>query len=190
MSKTHVNKLIGFDLDGTILDMTGLKIKLAKEHGFDLAPEQAPSGVIKNHLPIEVVREMQKSVYHDMAYAAEPVLMPGAKEVLLKLKDSGLPYVLISRRKTPPVAVETLKHHGLWPDIFNESNAHFVVEIADKNTKSIELGVTHYLDDEPEVLDALTAVPNKFLFDHRDVLAGHTSHQRLLSWSEAEKHIF
>jgi hypothetical protein len=190
VNKKHIHKFVGFDLDGTILDLTGLKMRLALERGFKLEPAHTPSGVIKKYMPEEVVREMATHVYHNMQYAAEPTLMPDAKEVLQKLSKSGLPYVLISRRKTPPVAVETLKHHGLWPDVFNESNAHFVVEIIEKNVKAAELGVTHYLDDEPEVLDALVDVPNKLLFDHRKVLDPAITHPRVSSWREVEKIIF
>ena len=53
----------------------------------------------------------------------------------------------------------------------------------DKNTKAVELGVTHYFDDEPRVLEKLVDVKNKFLFDPIDALK-NSGYARVKSWKE------
>lgn len=184
------SNVVGFDLDGTIIDMTGLKMELARERGFTLQARQTASGVINGHLPEQVLKDIQPLLYHTPELAVRPTLMPGVLSVLERLEREQVPFVLISRRKTPDVAKMTLRHHGLWPRFFREDNAHFVLTQEDKNFKSVALGVTHYVDDEPDTLEKMPDVPYRILYDPYGVLAHVRRFTRAASWPEIEKLIF
>ena len=112
--------------------------------------------------------------------------MSGVKTVLTSIIKSGTPYFLVSRRKKARSAIKILKHHGLWPKYFNKNNAFFVKTPEDKNTKSIELGITHYIDDEQKVLNALVSVKNKYLFDQLNVFK-NSGYARVKSWKEVAR---
>ncbi len=179
-----MKKIIGFDMDGVIVDHAPTKVMLADKMGFKIKPEETPSEVIKKLLPFDVYRALQHQLYDypDTAYASS--LMPGARELLTELVDAGKPFFLISRRRNPEVAVELLRQRGLWPKFFNENNAFFVLEKEDKNAKAQKLGITHYVDDETGVLEKLEFVKNKFLFDKFNVFAVADNYQKVGSWED------
>jgi len=83
-------------------------------------------------------------------------------------------------------ATNILKRHGLWPKYFNKTNAFFVLTPKDKDTKSKELGITHYFDDQHTILSELASVKNKFLFDNLDVFK-NSGYARVKSWKEIAK---
>lgn len=188
MSKKQ-KKVIGFDLDGVIIDHTNLKIKLAKERGFILRPEETASDIFGNFIPKSQVQEIQYYLYDDLKTAFLSPLMAGAKEGLKQIKSVKIPYFLISRRKNAPIAVEILKHHELWPKYFNEDNVFFVETKEDKNKKSVACGVTDYIDDEISVLKKLTSVKNKFLFDKFNIATINGNFVKVSSWEELMKFI-
>ena len=158
-------KTIGFDMDGVIIDHTEPKMRLAAKRGFSLTPEQTPSSVIREHIPEPALRELLEELYEDPGIALHSPLLPGAAEGLARVKASGIPFYLISRRRNPEVAVQILKKQGLWPAYFTEANAFFVKEPIDKEVHARRLGVTDYVDDEIRILNVLASVKNKFLFD-------------------------
>lgn len=175
---------IGFDMDGVIIDHTIPKIRLAEKFGFSITPEQTPSDILKNLMPEKIRKEFQHTLYSDLKIALESPLMRGAKPALREIVKSGIPFVLITRRKDPEVAMRLLERHGLWPEFFHEKNTFFVIEPEDKNAKASELGLTHYLDDELKVLNALIDVENKFLFDKYDSFPDMTLYPKISSWQE------
>lgn len=177
-------KIIGFDLDGVIIDHTGHKIKLAAERGFILTPEKTGSDIIRNFIPAKQVQEIQYHLYDHPVSAFESPLMNGAKFGLRAIKKSGVSYYLISRRKNTAMAVKVLERHRLWPKYFNSDNAFFVQTKEDKNKKSATCGVTHYIDDEISVLEKLTFVKNKFLFNQFNILTADNNFIKISSWSE------
>lgn len=189
MRKQERKKVIGFDMDGVIIDHTEHKLMLAKEKGFSLKKEETASSIFRERLPREVLREIQRSLYNDPGLASEAVLMSGAKEGLRAVRDSGIPYFLISRRRTPGIAKEILTAHGIWPEFFNDTNAFFVEEIEHKNEVAQALGVTVYIDDETRVLDALVSVENRILFDPFGVSPDSPVWRRLSSWEDILRHI-
>lgn len=172
-------KIIGFDLDGVIIDHTALKLRLAAERGFGLKPEQTPSDIIKCVIPPPILDELKKALYHNPKIAYTSPLMAGAKNNLAKIKGRKIPYFLISRRKDAKVAVNLLKRRGLWPEYFNKNNSFFVLKPEDKNIKALELGITHYIDDEITVLEQLTDIKNKFLFDRFNVFKDAEHYTRI-----------
>jgi len=177
-------KIIGFDLDGVIIDHTDLKLKLAAERGYNLKPEQTGSDAFKNFVPKPIREQIQHFLYSDEEALLFSQLMPGAKSVLGRIKHRELPYFLISRRKDIDLATRLLRFHGLWPEYFNGKNAFFVDEPEDKNNKAREIGVTHYVDDELGVLEKLADVEKRFLFDPFDVVKERNFFTLVHSWSE------
>lgn len=192
MKKLNVDKnmIIGFDMDGVILDNADAKIKIAKSHGFEIKLHHTPAEIIRTVLPQIVLEKLQKVLYGHHRIALSIPLMRGVKTVLAEIKRKKIPYFLISRRKIPEVAVKLLKKRALWPDHFNSSNSFFVVEPEDKDKKAFELGITHYIDDEPKVINVLSSVPNKFLFDRFNVFESASHYIKVKSWSEFKKYLF
>lgn len=184
MSANKNNIIIGFDLDGVIADHTELKIRLAAKRGFKLKPEQTPSDIMKNLLPESVNAAIQRDLYHNSEISRLIPLARGVKTFLCELKKRNSPFFLISRRKNADLAIALLRIRGLWPEYFNEANAFFVAKAEDKNLRALELGVTHYIDDQPSVLNKLVCVRNKILFDKFGVFADVQFCDRVQSWRE------
>jgi 5'(3')-deoxyribonucleotidase len=174
---------IGFDMDGVIIDHTNLRIVLAKKYGFSLTPEQTQSDVLCTIIPKTERSALQNTLYNDPKMALSAPLMKGAYKGISTLINEGFLIYLISRRKDPELAIKLLSTHGLWPDYFNKENTFFVAEIEDKNEKAKEFGLTHYIDDEEKVLEVLTGVPNKILFDQYNT-SKNKLHERVNGWDE------
>lgn len=181
-------KIIGFDLDGVIINHAPTKIKLAKKFGFKLKPEETPSEIIESVIERPILNKLLQILYYDPKFFKTAPLMPGVKPGLLKLQKNALPFVLISRRRESISAIKALKHHGLWPKFFNEKNTFFVVKPEDKNIKAREMGVTHYTDDETGVLEKLVDVKNRFLFDNLSAFKKMDNYILVKSWKELIDH--
>lgn len=183
-------QIIGFDLDGVIVDNTQNKIKFAKKLGFDLKPEETPADFIEKVLPTGLLPKLQQLLYHNPVTALQADLVRGAKTGLSKIKKSKIPYFLISRRKDQELARQLLKKRGLWPDFFNQENTFFVTEPEEKNIKAIELGVNMYVDDQPSVLEKLKSVEKRFLFDRFGKFGDLPfEHIKVSSWKEFLSHL-
>lgn len=176
--------IIGLDLDGVILDFTEVKIKAAQALGFTLRPHETPSEVIRNIMSENTMAQIKHAIYANIEQASMTPLMEGSFDGLNFLKENEIPFFLISRRKTYPVAIETLKHHKIWPQFINEKNAHFVERSHDKDLKAQLFGVNYFLDDEIHVLDKLVSVPNRYLFDKHNVFIASSPYPRVNSWKE------
>ena len=177
---------IGFDLDGTLIDHAANKQAAAAQYGIVLTLAQTVSGVFQSHIPEGIKPAVEHAVYDDPQAGQRAILMPGAIRFLQCAASRRLPCTLISRRRNPDGAWAMLRHHGLSPDYFQEGNTFFVPDKPSKNTRAIQAGITHYIDDEPDVLGHLTAVPHKFLFDPYDVWPDSAAYARVCSWAELE----
>ncbi|HEY4495411.1 MAG TPA: hypothetical protein VJC01_03120 [Candidatus Paceibacterota bacterium] len=164
--KNGDKKFIGLDLDGVILNHALMKIKLARKFGFKLKPEETQSEIMEKIIGESIFDKLQMMAFSDPKFLKSAPLMPGVKLGLATLQKNSLPFVLISRRREPSLAISVLKYYGLWPKFFDEKNTFFVAKPEDKNVRAREIGVTHYADDEMKVLDKLVDVENKFLFDN------------------------
>jgi len=180
--------VIGFDLDGVIIDHTENKISIAKRFGVDLDIKQTPSERMWKVITGDMKRRISHLLYDNPDIALSAPLITGALEGL-EFVHSRFPYFLVSRRSHIDTAVKLLKRHKLWPHYFSDHNTFFVVEPADKNVKAIELGITHYIDDELKVIDALSSVPIKFLFDQHDVFEDADHYLRVTNWQEFLNHL-
>jgi len=176
--------VVGFDLDGVILDYTSLKLRVALEYGWKLKAEQTPSDILKRIVPRSVWDEIQEILYVDSVVARSVPLMEGALQGISCVQHQKLSYFLISRRKVPERAIDSLKIHSLWPKYFDEKNTFFVDAPEDKNKKAEVLGITHYVDDEISVLEQLNSVPNKILFDPLNVFVHITAYPRASCWDD------
>ena len=176
-------------MDGVLIDHTGLKIKLAKDRGWDILPKESNSDILRAILPGAVLEELWYMLYHDPIISLASPLMKGVNEGLDGLLEAGISYYLVSRRRDPLLAQELLGLHGLWPKYFNEENSSFVGTREDKNVKAVELGITHYVDDEPAVLEKLIDIENRFLLDPHDSFKDENYYTRVNSWDELLNHL-
>ncbi len=183
------NIIIGFDMDGVILNNTEPKIRVAQKLGYSIRPEQTPAEVIVKYIPPGTYPEFQNLIYDNPEEALTATLMKGIRSLLVEIKRRKFPYYLISRRKGPEMAIRILEKHKLWPRYFNDNNAFFVSTPADKNIKAAQLGVTHYIDDELKVINALSSVGNKFLFDQFNIFEEGSYYKKINSWAEFRKHL-
>jgi len=165
MVRANGDMHIGLDLDGVLVDHTTWKQLLARKFGYELTAAQTASDAMRRAVPDEHRRAIQAMLYQDPVYALSPALMPGAHELLGAVRSRGIPFTLISRRRDHDLARLLLEKHGLRPGFFTEANTVFVSTIADKADACLRLGITHYLDDENDVLAALTSVPHRYLMD-------------------------
>lgn len=188
MKNSNEKKIIGFDLDGVIINHAPAKVKLAKRFGLKLKLAQTQSEIIKKFFDKSTYSKFQQALYYDPKIFKKTPLMADVKLGLNTIKKNGLPFVLISRRRNPEATISILEHHGLWPGFFNDKNAFFVAEPEDKNIKAREIGVTHYVDDETGVLEKLVDVENCFLFDNLGVFKNTDSYIRVESWKELIEH--
>ena len=183
-------KIIGFDLDGVFLDFSELKQRIAKERGFAVALHETPAEIYETLIPHDILEDIKKHIYYfEGAHALSVPLMPGARESLERVHKSGIPYALVSRRRSGETAIAVLERHGLWPAYFNETNAFFVKTREDKDLVAQKLGVTHFIDDEQKVLDAIPSVPNRILFDFLGAFLDTARYPRVGSWDELMEQI-
>ncbi len=189
MNKLKADKkmIVGFDMDGVILNNAVQKIEIAKTFGFNIKLHHTPGEILKTLMPQLLYEKLQQILYDNPKVALSVPLMSGIKGVLEGLKKAETPCYLISRRKIPEVAIRILKKHALWPMYFNETNSYFVDKPKDKNTRAAKLGITHYIDDELKIINALSKVPNKYLFDKFGVFEEAKHYTKINSWSQFKK---
>lgn len=186
MIKSEV--FLGCDLDGVIIDHTASKILLARKFDLNIIKSQTHGEKLSQLLGSRYA-EFKHDLYDNPKIALASPMMPGAKKVLQLFCKAGVRFAAISRRsKNFSISITTLHRYGLWPDIFNEQNTFFVQNKEGKNIKAAELGISHFIDDEPEVLEQLTSVKIKYLFDPHDILVGQ-EYIHIRSWPELVNHI-
>lgn len=177
------NKIIGFDLDGVIVDHTRNKLRVAKDLGVLLDISETPTDILNSKLGYEVTKRIDKIIYDEPRIALTPPLFRGAKTAINHISKLW-PCFLISRRTLNDYAIGLLTKRGLWPKYFNEKNAFFVQTKEDKNAKAKELGINVYIDDQPSVLEKLVDVRHRFLYDPLNVYSENSSYKKVLSWQE------
>lgn len=175
---------LGFDLDGVIIDYTFIKIEIAKKFGLILNASETHADNLYRLLGPGKYMEFKHYLYDDPKTAMAGLIMDGSEEVLKILKERGMPFVVISRRKdNRDIPVKILCRHHLWPNILNQENVFFVDNREDKNTKAISLGISHFMDDELKALEKMVDVPVRYLFDPYNVVSP-CHFRRISSWRE------
>lgn len=181
------NFIVGFDLDGVIIDHTQNKMRIAARYGVILTPEETHSELMRSLFPHDVYGEIQSQLYDDTDEALAAPLMEGAYDGLATLREHGIPYFLISRRKDPLSALHLIERRGLWGEYFTPDNTFFVGSPEEKNTLAKMLHVSHYIDDEVRVLEAMPSVPNRILYDARALFADKKEFLHVKNWVEVAR---
>lgn len=184
MTSQEDNFIVGFDLDGVIVDHTQNKIRIAARYGITLCPEDTHSERMGDLISPEIYREIQKQMYDDTDEALSAPLMEGAFGLLASLREHEVPYYLISRRKLPISALHLIERRGLWGEYFNAENTFFIENMEDKDPVARRLGITHHVDDERRVLRLMPSVQHRILFDVRDFFPDNSEFVRVKNWSE------
>ena len=184
MTSTSTEFVVGFDLDGVIIDHTQNKMTIAARYGVSLCPEDTHSEKMIHLFPPAVYREIQEQMYDDTDEALSAPLMEGAYSGLAKLREMEIPYFLISRRKKPIHAIHLLERRELWGDYFSPENTFFVDKPEAKDVVARQLGVTHFIDDESRVLAAMPSVAERILFDARELFTETDAYRHVKNWSE------
>lgn len=184
MTSQDENIIVGFDLDGVIIDHTQNKIRVAGQYGVTLTPQDTHSERMAGLFPREIYREIQEKIYDDTDEALSAPLMEGAFDGLASLREHDIPYFLISRRKKPVHSLHLIERRGLWGEYFTSENTFFVERMEDKDLIARMLGVTHFIDDEQRVLSVMPSVPNRILFDMRNVFPDCKEFSHVKSWVE------
>ncbi len=181
------NMVIGFDLDGVIFDHTQNKIRIASRYGYELTPEDTHAEVMGALFPPEIYREIKSQLYDEADGNLAAPLMSGAFAGLATLKEKGIPYFLVSLQKNPMHAMHLIELHGLWGEYFTPENTYFVKNAEEKHQAAKALNVSHFIDDEPNILEVMTTIDNRVLFDTRDLFSEKTEYQRVKDWGELGK---
>lgn len=176
--------IIGLDLDGVIIDHTQNKIKIAARYGITLDLLDTSPARMWKIIPPEFNQEMRNQMYDDTDEALSAPLMEGAYSGLARLKEQGIPYFLISRRKKPLHAIHLLERRELWGKYFTPENTFFVDEPEEKDIVASKLGLTHFVDDETRVLDVMAGVEHRVLFDARNLCSEKKEYHCVENWSE------
>lgn len=184
MTSQEENFVVGFDLDGVIIDHTQNKMRIAARYGVVLRPEDTHSERMAALFSHDIYCEIQKQMYDDTDEALSAPLMEGAFGGLASLREHEIPFFLISRRKTPINVLHLIERCGLWGEYFTPENTFFVEKPEDKDPVAQRLGVTHFIDDEMKVLRVMPSVSNRILFDVRDLFEGTLDFERVKNWSE------
>lgn len=180
--------VVGFDMDGVIIDHTVNKIELAKRYGVALHCTDTHSERLSPHFPHGSYKDFQHELYgaSDLALSAE--VMAGAEATLRLLTERGISFVLISRRRNPEHAIALLSRRELWGTYFTEKNAFFVGTPEEKNVVAVREGVTHFVDDERKVLAVMPDVRMRLLFDSFRQFEDEKEFTRVFDW-EMLQHI-
>ena len=181
---SHAPRIVGFDLDGVIIDHTQNKIRFAARYGVALTPEQTHSEVMGTHFPPELYREIKGQLYESSPEALEAPLMEGAYNTLAAVREAGIPYYLVSLQKNPMHATHLIEERGLWGPYFTPENTFFAPNAEGKNAYAKALGVTHFFDDEPNILEIMGSVPHRVLYDPRNLFPEPKAYARVSRWDE------
>lgn len=187
MSTQETNFVVGFDLDGVIIDHTQNKMRIAARYGVILTPEETHPELMRKLFSPDIYKEIQGQLYDSTGDALSSPLMEGAYDGLATLREHGIPYFLISRQKEPITALHLIERKGLWGEYFTPENTFFVGSGEEKDVVAKMLGITHYIDDEPQVLSAMLSVPNRILFDTRGLFADRKEFLHVKNWVEVAR---
>lgn len=178
--------IIGLDFDGTIVDHTETKIRLAEKFGIVLSPERTASESMKMHVPEDIYRKIQKDLYGEETMNSNP--MEGVEKIISALSkvSSGL-YVVSRRGQGQDGEVDIARRwiKKFLSHSFADSQLYFVKEDKEKDAVCKKLGVSLFLDDKISVLDNLASVKYKVFFDQFGIFQKKDfSYERVESWQE------
>lgn len=162
-----VNQLtIGLDLDGVIIDHTANLIRLSREFGFSIQPNQTPGHRLRKIVGEDNYLKIRQILYGPTTKSSVP--MTGALDCLRKLKMDNSVFIISARfKKNQPVAWDWINHY--LSNIFDKQKIIFIEQEKYKNSICQKLKIDIYLDDKIEVLENLLSVPKRCLFDKYNI---------------------
>ncbi len=157
---------------------------IASRYGIVLTPGETHAEHMGEHFTPEMYREIKSQLYNSTPDALAAPLMEGAFSTLAALREHEIPYFLVSLQKDPMHALHLIEERGLWGTYFTPENTFFAEDKEEKHVIATSIGVTHFIDDEPNVLDVMTLIPNRILFDTRGLFPDKTDYPHVQSWRE------
>jgi hypothetical protein len=136
------------------------------------------------YLSPETYKEIKGQIYDLSPEALEAPLMEGVFDALARLKERGVAFHLISLQKNPMHALHLIENRGLWGTYFTPENTFFASDKAEKHRVALSLGVTHFVDDEPNVLDIMEHIPKRILFDNRSLFSREKDFLHARNWND------
>jgi hypothetical protein len=118
---------------------------------------------------------------------------PGMFEVVPRLVEAFQRRVWIISKCGPRVQEKTrqwLTHYRFFERTgIDEANLRFCLRRSDKALPCAEIGITHFIDDRCDVLDAMRGiVPNLYLFGaQKEGCCGLSELTRVVTWAEVER---
>jgi hypothetical protein len=196
---------IGIDFDNTIVSYDALFHKVAVEK--NLVPPATPvkKSEVRDYLRRigreDAWTEMQGYVYGARMVEAEPY--PGVRDFFTRMRARGVPLFIVSHKTRHPFLGPQYDLHSAareWLEKQNffetrgiglpRENVFFELTKDKKFQRIASTGVTHFIDDLPEILNA-PAFPktvNRILFDPHDLCGEEKELLRLKSWAEIAAH--
>lgn len=181
--------VVGCDLDGVIIDHTQNKIRFAGRHGITLTPAQTHAEMMSWYVAPQTYKDIKGQIYEHSPEALEAPLMEGAFDALAHLKEREVKFYLISLQKKPMHALHLIEERGLWGTYFTPENTFFASDKKEKHAIAKQLGVTHFIDDEPNVLDIMEDIPTRVLFDTRSLFPREKDFLHAKNWQEVIEHL-
>jgi hypothetical protein len=192
---------IGIDFDNTIVCYDTLFHKVSLEKSLIPATIPVSKTEVRDHLRRidnePAWTEMQGYVYGARMAEAEPY--PGVREFFTQLHARGIPLTIISHKTRHPflgpqydlhvAAQDWLERQGFFdPQQIGlpRANAFFELTKEAKLQRIASTGVTHFIDDLPEILKApgFPANVKRILFDPNNLCGEGKTLVRAASWSE------
>jgi uncharacterized HAD superfamily protein len=164
--KKDAKPILGFDLDGVIIDHTKNLIRLCHEFGFNIEPWQTVGYRLRKIIGEENYLKIRQILYGIATKNSTP--MVGVTDCLSRLKINGYQLYIISarHRENQPIAQQWLNRY--LAKIFNKQEIFFVEEESKKNRVCQKLKVDVYLDDKVDVLKNLNVL-KLYLFDRYNI---------------------
>lgn len=179
---TLLKKLtIGLDFDGTIVDHTQIKIKKAKELGYNLKPHETHSNYLEKIITKKDLKIIQKYIYDKATLESPPV--KDALKIIRKLAKN-YKLIIISRREPnfQEITIKWLKKNRVFKNI-PRKHVFFSLNDIDKKTIAKKNDVSIFIDDKIKILNAMDGVPSKIIFDQFNIIENSDFH-KIKKWQE------
>lgn len=193
--------LIGVDFDNTIVSYDALFHRIARERGLIPAALPVNKTAVRDHLRSigaeAAWTEMQGEVYGSRMSEAEP--FPGVREFFQACRERGLRIVIVSHKTRHPfrgpahdlhaAARAWLEQQGFFDPTWiglQASDVFFELTKAEKIGRIAVCGVTHFIDDLPEIFADATfpAGVRRFLFDPHGQAPTCPALESVWNWQE------
>lgn len=193
--------LIGVDFDNTIVSYDALFHRIARERGLIPADLAANKTAIRDHLRAAGAEDtwtaLQGEVYGARMAEAEP--FPGVREFFQACRQRGLRIVIVSHKTRHPfrgpahdlhaAARDWLEQHGFFDPAWiglQPDDVFFELTKAEKIGRIAACGVSHFVDDLPEILKdpAFPEGVRRYLFDPHGAAPTSPALESVWNWQE------